>query len=84
MTDKEIEMRVAKHCKQNPYEAFKVIECYCNSLQLMTIRDFAKIAKQSERTIYNMVKDVENAQIEVLTICNDKFIPAILNKKLTS
>jgi len=48
----------------------------------MSVRDFAKISTKSERTIYNMVKDTENAEIEILSIFSTTFIPALLNKDI--
>lgn len=79
---KEEKIKVAKLCKSNPYKSMSFLEEFCKELQMMSVRDFAKIAKPSERTIYNMVEDIENAKIEVLQICLEKFIPAKLNKQL--
>lgn len=79
---KEERKRIAKYCKNDPYKMFAVLDQICKELQLTDIRTFASKSIKSERTIYNMVKDVEFAEIEVLVICNEKFIPAVLNKHL--
>lgn len=74
--------RIAKTCKDNPYKSFKILEQFCKELKIMSVRDFAKISTKSERTIYNMVKDTENAEIEILSIFSTTFIPALLNKDI--
>ena len=75
-------IKVAKSCKENPYKMFSVLDAICKELQLTTVREFAKQSVKSERTIYNMVKDIEASEVEVLIICGEKFIPKKLNKHL--
>lgn len=83
LSEEEIE-KVAKLCKENPYKAMDYAEVIFKELQMMTVKEFASKAKPSERTIYNMVSDVENADIEVAVFCDNKFIPGVLNRDLTN
>ena len=79
---KEEQAKIANLCKTNPYKAMEFAEQIFKLLQMKTIREFAAISKLSERTIYNAVKDPEFASFEFAIFCNDKYIPAKLNKDL--
>jgi hypothetical protein len=74
--------RIAKSCRENPYKMFNILESICKELQLMDISTFSEKSIKSKRTIYNMVSDPEFADMEFLQICDQKFIPAVLNKDI--
>jgi len=79
MQTKDLESRIAKYCKDNPYEAMRTAELIYKKLQMLPVREFAAISTLSEKTVYNMVSDLENAKIEVAVLGGIKFIPKILN-----
>lgn len=71
-------------CENDPFKAMLVFELISEYLNFMTLREFAEICIYSERKIYDMVSDSENAMIEFVQICNTKFIPKNLNLNIIS
>lgn len=82
LLSKEEKDKASRLCKENPYKAMDLAEYIFNKLQMVSIREFAKLTKLSERTVYNHVKDAENSHYEIAIFCNDKYIPLKLNKEL--
>lgn len=82
LLSKEERNKTAKLCKNNPYKAMELAEFIFRELQMKTIPEFAKLVNISERTIYNHINDPKSSKYEFSVFCNDKYIPAALNKDL--
>ena len=79
---KTIIEKTAHFCEKDPYSAMVVLQTICDELQLMSISELSKIATVSKRRLYEMVEDVEFSEIEIITICKQKYIPAKLVQEL--